>query len=237
MTILSAAQSACIRLVGRRPQSLFSSTDTMMIEIADLANDVATDIMKSNDWRGLTKLHASAGNGTDTAFTMPADYNRMTLAGDVFNTSWPMQHFTPAGSLDFWRDLLNGAITLASVTPGYWIILDGKFNVWPVLPSGQSAQFYYISKNIVCSNDGGTKPAFTVDSDTFLFDERLITLGLIWRWRAQKRMEYAEDLASYEKALSEIMGREKGANSIRKGPALANVSAGIAWPWPLGGGS
>ena len=67
-----------------------------------------------------------------------------------------------------------------------------------------------------------------------MLPERLLTLGLIWRWRAQKRQEYAEDLRNYEIALSEEIGRDKGSQIIAVGAARWPGRVGTSYPGPLG---
>jgi hypothetical protein len=97
--------------------------------------------------------------------------------------------------------------------PGGWIILDGEFKFWPT-PSG-TATFPYISKYIVRNVGGTAQETFTADTDTFILPERLLTLGLIWRYRSQKGLEYAEDLATYSKALEQATNDDKGARVLR----------------------
>lgn len=232
MTFLSAAQSAAIRLVGQRPSAFWTSSDQFALEICDLANDVAENLMRAADWRVLTKFHTINGDGSTVAFDLPADYDRMLVKGAVFRPSWNTWHYSPASDLDQWRDLLNGQ---PSVTPGYWILLDGKMQIWPAVPVGDGAQFYYISKNCVKPNSGDAKAKFTADNDTFLLDETLLTLGLIWRWRQQKRMEYAEDLQNFEHELEERSGKDRGSHIVAVGNQTINSNVGMAYPWPLGG--
>lgn len=227
MSFLTAAQSAAIRLVGRRPQGFFSSTDTFELEICDLATEVAADLMKENDWRILTKLQEVTGNSVLTSFDLPTDFDRMPIKAAVFRPDWNAYSYQPVGDLDQWRNIVNGAPTGA---PGSWIILGGQMQIYPAIASGSKAQFYYISKNVVLT---GTTPsaAFTTDDDKFVLDDRLLTLGLIWKWRAQKRIEYAEDMANYEKALAEIAGRDKGSRIHVEGRPTFNQNAGRAYPW------
>lgn len=231
MTILTAAQSAAIRLIGRKPSTFFSSTNPFELEITDLANEVARDVMKANDWRSLTKLHPMVGDGTTIGFDLPTDYDRMMVKGDVHSASWTTWTFEPARDLDFWRLLVNG---LSAANPGFWIILEDQMQFQPPVASGETAQFYYISKNVVRDTDGALKQTFTTDSDSLVLDERLLTLGLIWRWRAQKRLEYAEDMANFEKALAEIAGRDKGSRMIAIGNPTWPGSASVAYPFRLG---
>ncbi len=106
--------------------------------------------------------------------------------------------------------------------------------IYPPIPASSSALYYYVSNYVVRPNSGPDKATFTADNDTFLLDERLLTLGLVWRWRSQKRMEYAEDMANYEKLLAEISGRDKGSRILAEGRPRINANIGLSYPWPLG---
>lgn len=232
MSVLSACQSAFVRLVGLRPATIFSSTDQMEVEIADLATDVAVDIMGFHDWRALTKLHTITGDGVQSSFALPTDYDRIVLAQRITDTSNWLWGYTAAQSLEEWMTITNSGF--AAVTPGWWIILDGSMQFSPAPSSGSPAKFAYISRNIGLSTTGAPKAAFSTDSDSFVLDERLLTLGLIWRWKSQKGLEYAEDMANYEKALSEAAARDTGSQAIRKGLSGRSLGPRMAWPWPLG---
>ena len=61
------------------------------------------------------------------------------------------------------------------------------------------------------------KETFSQDNDTFALPERLLTLGLIWRYRSQKGLDYSEDLATYGNALAQEQNNDKGARVMRLG--------------------
>lgn len=207
MTFLSAAQRASIRLIGRRPTTFFSSTKPFEMEITDLANEVATDIMMAHDWRLLTTLNIITGNGVDIGFPLPGDYDRLPIKASLFRPEWSTWRYTPADDLDQWKDLLNGT---AAIDPGFWIMLQGQIQFWPILPVGEIAQHYYISKNVVAEQNGTFKAQFTTDTDSLRIDEDLLTLGLIWRWREQKRLDFSGDKENFDLKLDEVTAREKG---------------------------
>lgn len=216
MTILTALQSASARLVGRRPSTFFSSTDNLEVELTELANEAATDIAKKHDWRRLIKLASNAGDGETIAFDLPDDYDRMTIDNKVWSSAWTGMAFQRAETLDDWyyyqQYLTPGA-------PGYWIILGGQMQVYPAAGSDENVEFYYLTKNIVQGSVPQPKESFTQDADTFLLPERLLTLSLIWRWRSQKGLDYAEDMRNFEIALSEEIARDKGSRMLAVGPS------------------
>lgn len=232
MTVLSACQSALVRLIGKRPSTVFSSQEQTVVEVADLITEVATDIMKGYDWQALTNIHLIEGDGVQTAFPMPDDYDRMVKASQIMDPrSWAWGYCRVQSVNDWLAITANGFTPM----PGSWIILGGEFQFAPAPSTGPAGKFPYVSKNFAVAADGSLKAAFTADTDEFRLEERLLTLGLIWRWRAQKRLEYAEDLQTYEIALAQAQANDKGARVLRDGPrwgAMGDVYP--AYPWALG---
>lgn len=232
MSFLTAAQSAAIRLIGRKPTTFFSSSQKFELEICDLVNDVLTDIVKYGDWRSLIQKQQMPGDGVTTAFALPDGYDRMPKNANVTRANWYTWGYVDAPDLNFWNDLVNG---LASPSPGYWIILDNQMQFIPPVSAGDIAEFYYVSKNAVTDPDSlAKKSQFTKDGDIFALDDSLLTLGLIWRWRAQKRLEYAEDLRNYEIRIQQLSGDDKGARVQQIGCRPMNWDANWAYPKNLG---
>lgn len=232
MTLLSACQSAAIRLVSRKPDTIFSATDPFSLEMQVLANEVAKDIAKSHDWQALVRTHSIAANGTDTVFPLPDDYDRMLLDSEIYdgsNWAWGYCHVTRPN--DWLRMKVEN---FGWITPGAWIMQGNQFEFQPA-PATGTAEFVYITKEIVTDNDGAPIPSFTDDGDSFVLSERLLSLGIIWKWREMKRMESSTDEANFVKAFSEIAGKDGGPKIIRKGQNRSYRNSHVAWPWPLGG--
>jgi hypothetical protein len=229
VSVLSAAQSAGIRLLGVRPGSLFSTTDAFALELAELATEAAVAIATYYDWQKLKLLATYTGDGATIAFPMPGDYGRMPKKAAVHSQAWQNSNFRQARDEDEFLYLQDVAISGA---PGVWILLGGRMQIFPAMPVGETARHYYISNKIVAPSAGadGTKTAFAADADCFVLSERLLTLALIWRWRAQKRMEYSEDMANYEIALSEEVAADKGQRIITVGRQRLRSDITIAYP-------
>lgn len=231
MSALSACQDAIARLVARRPSSVFASDDEIAVEIASLANEAATDIMKANDWQMLTKLSTFTGDSTTESWPLPSDYDRMVNGTDVHSGTWIWQRYSNTG-LDGWLQL---KALLPAIPPGYWNILGGSMGFVPTIATGDLAQFYYISNEWGRSAGGTPKAAFDRDDDTFVLDDRLLTLALIWRWKSMKGMDYQEDMRNSDIALSQAMARDKGSRVIRSNSGRGRgLDTRIGWPWELG---
>src|SRR5690606_20082759 len=71
-------------------------------------------------------------------------------------------------------------------------------------------RFEYVSTWWVDTDaDGAGDAAAPVsDSDGFLLDEELLTLGVMWRWLKRNRMPYDDYLAEYVTHVSQALARD-----------------------------
>lgn len=230
MTILTALQSATIRLVGQRPSVFFGSTNQTEIELCDLINEVAADIVSAAEWQALTNIHTITGDGATDVFPLPDDYESQLQRSDLQDLpswAWGYAHITDIN--DF---LFQKARNFLPV-PGGWIIYQDKFHFAPA-PTG-TATFPYTSKNYaVDAASLQPKAQFDADTDTFVLPERLLTLGLVWKWREQKKLDFTGDQESYELALSQYATKDKGSRVYRSGRRAFTRNTRLAWPWQLG---
>jgi hypothetical protein len=232
MTALTAMQAAAIRLVGRKPGTFFTSSDQFEMEMVDLANEVAIDIAKYQDWQALISLASVNGDGTATEFALPSDYDRMLINADIQDLNgWFWGYCYVANLNAFLRAQEQGW----GAWPGGWTIYGNKLRFSAAPAATDSATYPYITKNLVMREDAVPKEAFTADADTFRLPERLLTLGLVWRWRENKKLDASGDQEAFIKALDEYAAKDKGSRIMRwKAGAGRFAGARLAWPWELG---
>lgn len=231
MTVLAALQSAALRLAGRRPQTFFDASGKLEMELCDLVNEVAQDIARYQDWQDLIRLETITGDGSTSEFDLPEDYDRFPVVAavqDYTNWAWGYYHYT-----DLDRFLYDEASDFNAL-PGGWIIYGGKMRFSPAPSSTASARFPYITKNIVRDFSTSPKPEFTKDDDSFILPERLLTLGLVWRWRENKGLANTGDQEAFILALDQYASKNGGPKVIRRNSH--SLPGRPAWPWTLGEG-
>lgn len=231
MTVLVAMQSAAVRLVGYKPGTFFDSAQQFELEMCDLVNEVADDIAKYHDWQALIRLHTIVGDGATSEFALPADYDRFPIKGAVqdYNSwSWGYHHYTDLDAFlyDEARDF--------NALPGGWIIYGDMMRFSPPPGATTQARFPYITKEIVRSFSTAPQEDFTADNDSFLLPERLLTLGLVWRWRENKGLDATGDQEAFIKALDEYAAKDGGPVVIRRNSGRNFGNTQTAYPWPLG---
>ena len=229
MAVIDALKSASLRLIGRKPDAFYGSTETFQMELADWANEVATDVAKYQDWQALTTVAELAGDGVTSLFDLPSDYDRQLQYSEVQGDTawaWGYQGYTDLNAFLFDQSRgFNGY-------PGGWIIYGGKLRFAPAPTS--AAMYPYATKNYAQAADGTPKPAFTADDDVFVLPERLLTLGLVWRWRENKKLDASGDQEAFIKALDEYAAKDKGSRVHRSSARRSYPGTHVAWPWELG---
>lgn len=233
MTVLSACQNAAIELIGKKPSTIFSASDTFSLEMQTLANVVARDIAKSHDWQTLIATYTITGDGVTSSFPLPDDYDRMLLDTNLYDrVNWAWGYFRIV-RLDEW--MLMKVRDWGLVNPGAWTMIGGNLEFLPAPQDTAQAQFLYV-KNAIVSGDGSEpKKTFTKDSDEFILDEQLLTRGLVWRWREMKRLDASADEANFQKMFGDLSSREAGSKVIRTPSHWSPLRGRFAYPWGLGG--
>ena len=231
MTILSVVKDVCATVGVTVPQSMFSNItgNRTMQEMLALANETAQSIAYDNrDWTMLIR-NWQFGGGTSSfggdSFNLPADYKRMLLTSNVWrstDTSTPMR-FIPDADEWFTRRFAEDV-----EGRGEWTLIGGKIFTWPGFDGSQ--RLVYLDKNCVTLNGGGVGDAFLNDADRFRLDERLLKLGMIWRWKALKGSPYAEDLANYGDAVAVAQGHDSPSPII---VGRMPISASVRASYPL----
>lgn len=234
MAVLKSLQSAALRLTGTQPNVFFGSSEQIAVELCDLVNEVAHDIADHGDWQKLIKTVTYQGDGTTKAFPLPEDYARQLQRSDVqdlnnwvfgFSRSTDINEFMFAEARNF------------QTYPGLWTIVDDEMRFTPAPPAAQSATWPYITSYWAYDNQTlTTKPEFTNDSDDFLLSDRLLTLGLVYRWRKYKAMEYGGDEEDYLTELNRVYTNNAGSKIYRKRSYRNYPGVRMAWPWALGYG-
>lgn len=235
MTVLTAIAQACSVMGLTVPLMVYGSTDREQIELQDVANEVNEGLVRAYDWQALKKVATITGDGTTKDFTIltsAPDYRRMTQKATLWIKSRPFYPYEHIVDSDLWLGIVTSNLI---TTLGQWTIYSDQIHIMPALANADTAKFFYISANAVTPISGAAKPRFTLDTDTFFLDERILRLGIIWQWKANKGLPYAEDMATYEIALQTAIAKDKGSKIITVGKQrYSGLSSEAAWPGKLG---
>lgn len=204
MNILEIVQSASLSIDVERPSALFANTDRTSLELCDTVNTASRQILDDYDWQKLIKTALITGDGVEAAFSLPADYSRMVKDATLVGPNW---RFYPAQQMqDFnhWLELISYPITTWQQR---WMVFGGNLNIMPIIPLNDTLAYGYISTSVVVGSDPSQ---FTTDTDTYVLDDELLRLSIIWNWKEGKGYDFSADLAKYQERLEKQRFRDVG---------------------------
>lgn len=123
----------------------------------------------------------------------------------------------------------------ASAVAGPWPcfrIKQKKLFLLPAPAAGRTLAFEYMS-NLWCQSAGGTgQTAWTLDTDTGVFDEELLTLDVVWRFKRSVGRDYSEEFNDFEMQVANRMAANGGRSRLSlggesmEGPTVPTVPEG-----------
>ena len=227
-TCLSIIQSVCKRVGLGSITSAYSSADTKIQQVVELSAEAGQEIGRRYPWQVLTKegtftTLATEIQGTMSSIASDLDY---IINDTIWNRTLRRPVFGPKVAQQ-WQQ--SKAFALNGPWSSYRIQGD-SLRMYPVPVAGQKCYFDYLSRNWVTTSVGGTASTWTNDNDVPLLDDQLLTLDTIWRWKAAKGLEYAEDFAKSERRIQDLMTRDAGKDWLTMEGTKYDINPGIVVP-------
>jgi hypothetical protein len=159
-----------------------------------------------------------------TAYDLPPDFETMTN-----RTHWDKsKHWEMLGPEDAqqWQWLKSGYISTGPRVR--WRILDNQFQIWPIMNTEEYLGWEYRSKGWVRSSTNEIKNSFTVDTDTTVYDDRIVVLGTKLKYFQVKNFDTTALSQDYQRYLSVAKANDKGAPNLSFSPQASRVLIGYA---------
>jgi hypothetical protein len=201
---------------------------TYMVLGTGINTDVYVQSVDSPTQVTLNQLATASGvqtlNFCKTKYANPADFDRQ-----IDRTQWDKtKHWEMLGpeSAQQWQWLKSGFI--ATGPRLRFRRLGGTFQIWPPIASAEYLGMEYVSSNWAASATGTGKPSFTVDTDTCIFPDRLMVLGLKLKYFAVKGFDTTDLRQDYSDELSIAMANDMGSETLSFAPQLSQMLIGVA---------
>lgn len=152
--------------------------------------------------------------GQDT-YAMPTDIDHL-IPQTFWDRSFRWQLLGPLSPQE-WQVLKSG---ISPTGPRRrFRIMAGNFVVDPVPSDTNQLVYEYYSVNwcqaAATSTVAATgKRAWSLDTDTYLLDDDTMVLGIIWRFRRAKGLEYDTERAEWQACVDRVLARQGGARSL-----------------------
>lgn len=178
----------------------------------------------------ITMSQMASGSGTgavvlaQTAYDLPDDFETITD-----RTHWDKtKHWEMLGPEDAqqWQWLKSGYISTGPRIR--WRIVDNQFQIWPPMNTNEYLGWEYRSKGWARSAMGAVKNSFTADTDTTVFDDRIMVLFTKLKYFQIKSFDTTALSQDYQRYLSVAKANDKGAPNLSFAPYPSKVLIGYA---------
>ena len=189
-----------------------------------------TNVVTIDSPTTLTMSQMASGTGTgsvvlaQTAYDLPADFETITD-----RTHWDKtKHWEMLGPEDAqqWQWLKSGYISTGPRIR--WRILDNQFQIWPPMNTQEYLGWEYRSKGWARSSTGAIKNSFTADTDTTVYDDRIVVLATKLKYFQVKNFDTTALSQDYQRYLSVAKANDKGAPNLSFAPYPSKVLIGYA---------
>lgn len=228
LTCLQIIQTACRRIGITAPNAAVGATDPQIIQLVALSEEEGQEHADRARWQSLQ---------TEATFTTVATELQGALAtiapgfesivnDTIWNRTLRRPVYGPKSQQD-WQQAR--AMQLNGPFNSYRIVND-TIKFYPAPVAGETCAFEYMSENWVTTSIGGTSSSWTNDADTIKLDDKLFILGVVWRWKAAKGLDYAEDFSKYEHSMIDKIAKDGGKPRLNMSGANYDIQPGIFIP-------
>lgn len=215
MSLLTIVQQVSRLLTLPVPLTVVTSQDKQVQQLWALCNEEGDDLAAASNWQALTIQQTFVTTNTvNQAPAIPGDLDR--FLPDTFFNRTTRRIVTGPITPQQWQAVQ--AWPYLSTVYLCWRERQGDFLVTPTPDAGQTVAYEYVSKNWAKSAANVPQEQFLADTDTSYLDERVMVLGVRWRFLKTKGLDYAEDFRTYENSKQQVMGRDGGAKALSMTP-------------------
>lgn len=211
MSLLTLVGDAMVLCGLSRPTIVYGNPDPTVQEFIAWAQ-VDGDDLALLDWPQLKALVTLTGDGSSTTYDLPTDFARWA-GGNTFYLNG--EAGGPLFSVSD-EDMLKAKAQNTSPTRPIWRRFGDQIEFYPALTVTQVAKAEFRSEYWIMDSTLTTRQAeWAADDDETLFPDPLQKLGIAWRWKASKGLDYERLEAEYQKQKRIRFIQQDGRKDIR----------------------
>jgi hypothetical protein len=232
MSLLSIIQRVARGTSIPVPTVVIGNTDRQIIQLLEMAQEEGEDLASRTRWSRMTLENtftqvAAADQGLLNSAVVAAGDFDYVLNDTMWNRDTSLPILGSLNAVD-WQTL-----QAFPVTGPYqqYKIEGGHLYFDPVGANATDTIAFHYKSTSWCESSGGTGQAlWAADNDVGRLDETIMRLGIRWRWRKEKGLEYAQDFDVYENRILDSIGRDGGAPRLTLAGGVRHRLPGVMVP-------
>lgn len=215
MTILSICRDAADRLGIVRPSSVINSTDNQTLRLLGFAQQEGKALARRHAWQILVKEQSFTAIAAEAQTSiLPADFDRF-VDDTFYNRTRKRPVYGPLNAQDW--SFSKAVVATVLIESFRQRGSSSDLLITPVPTAGDSYYFEYVSNDWCQSAAGTSQSAWAADTDTGILEEELMTLGVVWRFKAGQGFDYSEEFRNYELMVQQAIARDGGKRILNAG--------------------
>lgn len=218
-TIKAAMDRAARGCSTNPPSSWTTATSFAFMELKDFLYETAEELLDRVDWPPNIGATATISGTGATTYSLPSDFKRlMRDEMAVFETTNTRRACVPVPQDGTWEYLNE----VGSAGAFRYFRVEGDeesgftIDFFRALDSGEEIKVQYV-KDRWLKTSGNDAKVWTTEDDTLLLPQRLIELGVVWRFRRRKGIGYQDIYSEYEMRLARFANDYRNRRKITFG--------------------
>ena len=206
MALLAMIKSVARRVGIPTPTLVATATDATVLQLLEFAQEEGRELARYGDWRVLRKekTFTTVAAETQTDTPIPTDWAGF-IEGTFWNRSRRETLYGPATPQEWQAWKSQNTFPIA----GTFYLRGTSLLIQPTPEAGDTCAYEYRS-SYWCQSSGGTAQEYwQADTDTGILSERLMGLGVLWRFKQSRGMEWQPDFAKYEFEINQALAADQ----------------------------
>ena len=200
------------------PATIIGNTNPTALRLRRAANRTGRTLRNLMTWQAMIQTYTFPTVASTETYALPSDFHRF-----INYTQWDRTNYSPLlgpQSGAAWEYVRSGSVTGASQVYSVWRHAAGLFAIRPIPTSVRTIAYQYIGNYWIAATGSSTlvKEYFTVDSDTCIFDDDLMVLGIKERFDAIALGVDFVPSAEYQANIDAAVAKDGGKPVIKFGP-------------------
>lgn len=214
-TVLNLIQTAAAELGLTKPQVVVSSADTGTQQLLSILTMVGESLLNDFDFQDLTKEYSFTTVLGTELYALPSDFSSI-INQTVWDRTTHLPLLGPKSSQE-WQ-YIKGSLSSAGSFRTRYRLIGNQIKLHPVPSSSNQIWFEYVSTAWVKDASGTLKTSITADSDTVVFDDRLIIAGVKLKYREAQGLDTTSAARDWEYQYRQVLDNNKGAPVLSLAP-------------------
>lgn len=190
--------------------------------------EVGDELKKEYAWQDLTREQTFSAVISQVAYALSTIVTDNDFAAFRGNTIFDRTNNRWLDVVDIaqWQ-ALNSLIGLQVGITKAVCIFEDALNIYPTPTATDTYVFNYVSGSWIIDSGSTRRADFTADTDTFIFNEEMLTLGLIYKLRQAYGLPYEDQLLGFQKRASAEAENNRIKQTISPRPVVGYPFANI----------